>query len=132
MIQLISPKILDKSHKRCWNYEVLNVILPISKVTKLHNFKQCQFQIISHIWKLEFNKYLISKLLTYFHNYIIIHRWITIQYVSIHVYRNVMQLEQSDVEEFNHVSQRTCMNYVLSMRSRCRAVIKANGGHTRY
>ena len=44
MIQLISPKILDESHKRCLNYEVLNVILPILKVTKLNNFKQCQFQ----------------------------------------------------------------------------------------
>ena len=44
MIQLKSPKILDESRKRCGNYEVLNVILSISKVTKLNNFKQCQFQ----------------------------------------------------------------------------------------
>ena len=40
--------------------------------------------------------------------------------------------EQFVVEKWNRVSRRTCMNYVLSMRSRCMAVIKANGGHTRY
>ena len=44
MIQPKSPKILDKSHKRCGSYEWLNVILPISKVTKLNYFKQYQFQ----------------------------------------------------------------------------------------
>ena len=36
IILLISHEILCKSHKRCGNYDVFNVILPISKVTKLN------------------------------------------------------------------------------------------------
>ncbi|WAQ93470.1 hypothetical protein MAR_005941 [Mya arenaria] len=46
--------------------------------------------------------------------------------------QNLRQLEQFVMEEWNRVSQATCRNYVLSMRSRCRAVIQANGGHTKY
>lgn len=44
---------------------------------------------------------------------------------------NLGQLEQFVQEEWNRVPQRTCRNYAVSMRSRCRAVIVANGGHTK-
>ena len=40
--------------------------------------------------------------------------------------RNIKELERFGVQ------QHVCREYVLSMRSRCRAVINANGGHTRY
>ena len=46
--------------------------------------------------------------------------------------RNVRQLQQFVVEELNRIARRTCLRYVASMRSRCQAVIRANGSHTRY
>ena len=45
---------------------------------------------------------------------------------------NVRDLERSVVDEWDRLPQRVCLDYVASMRSRCRAVINARGGHTRY
>ena len=36
------------------------------------------------------------------------------------------------VEEWNGVAQLALRNYIASMRSRCQAVVNANGGHTRF
>ena len=44
--------------------------------------------------------------------------------------RNVRELERAVLDEWNILQQHICQEYVLSMRSRCRAVINANGGHT--
>ena len=46
--------------------------------------------------------------------------------------RNVRQLQQSVVEEWKRVARRTCLRYVVSMRSYCQAVIRAISGHSRY
>ena len=45
---------------------------------------------------------------------------------------NIRQLQQFVMDAWNSIAQRTCLSYVDSMRSRCQAVIQANGGHTRY
>ena len=47
-------------------------------------------------------------------------------------HRNVRQLQQFVIEEWNRIAQRTCLRYVASMCSRRQAVIQANGSHTRY
>ena len=44
--------------------------------------------------------------------------------------RNVKELERAVLEEWNILQQHVCQEDVLSMRSRCRVVINANGGHT--
>ena len=44
--------------------------------------------------------------------------------------RNVRELERAVLEEWNILQQHVCQEYVRSMRSRCRAVINTNGGHT--
>ena len=36
------------------------------------------------------------------------------------------------MDGWNGIAQPTCLKYVASMRSRCQAVIQANGGHNRY
>lgn len=46
--------------------------------------------------------------------------------------RTLHQLEVALVNEWNNITQAEIRNYILSMRSRCLAVINANGGHTRY
>ena len=46
--------------------------------------------------------------------------------------RNIRELERAVLDEWNRVQQHVCREYVLSMRSRCRAVINASCGHTRY
>ena len=38
--------------------------------------------------------------------------------------RNVMQLQQFIVEEWNRIAQRTCLRYMASMRNHCQAVIE--------
>ena len=45
---------------------------------------------------------------------------------------NIRDLERFVVEEWNGVAQLTLRNYIASMRSRCQAVVNANGGHTRF
>ena len=45
---------------------------------------------------------------------------------------NIRDLERFVVEEWNDVAQLTLRNYFSSMRSRCQAVVNANGGHTRF
>ena len=47
-------------------------------------------------------------------------------------HRNVRQLQQFVVEEWNRIAQHTYLMYMTSMRSRCQAISQANGGHTRY
>ena len=44
----------------------------------------------------------------------------------------IRELERADLDVWNRVEQHVCREYVLSMRSRCRATINANGGHTRF
>lgn len=46
--------------------------------------------------------------------------------------RNVGALEREIQRVWNNIPQRTLQNYIISMRSRCRAVIAANGGHSGY
>ena len=43
-----------------------------------------------------------------------------------------LSLERFVVEEWNCVAQLTLRNYVAFLRSRCQAVVNANGGHTRF
>ena len=44
--------------------------------------------------------------------------------------RNVKELKRAVLEEWNILQQLVYQEYVLSMLSRCRVVINANGGHT--
>lgn len=46
--------------------------------------------------------------------------------------QNLAELERDLINTWNNLPQRVLCNYVNSMRSRCLAVIRANGGHTRY
>ena len=46
--------------------------------------------------------------------------------------QNLVDLERDLVNIWNNLPQRFLFNYVNSMRSRCLAVVRANGGHTRY
>jgi ketohexokinase/beta-glucosidase len=46
--------------------------------------------------------------------------------------QNLAQLERNFVNTWTNLPQRFLFNYVNSMRTRCLAVIRANGGHTRY
>lgn len=46
--------------------------------------------------------------------------------------RNLRELEQALVEEWQNIPQRFIRNYVLSMRQRIQSVIRAEGGHTKY
>lgn len=46
--------------------------------------------------------------------------------------QNLRQLRDKVVTEWNNIPQNYVRNFVMSMRSRCTAVIAANGGHTRY
>ena len=41
-------------------------------------------------------------------------------------------LRATITREWNNIGQQFFNNYVMSMRARCLAVIRANGGHTRY
>ena len=60
------------------------------------------------------------------------HIWDVInQRVRSHVPLNIRDLERFVVEEWNGVAQLTLRNYIASMRSRCQAVVNADGGHTR-
>ena len=54
------------------------------------------------------------------------------QWVRSRVPPNIRDLERFVVEEWNGVAQLTLRNYIASMRSRCQAVVNANGGHTRF
>ena len=54
------------------------------------------------------------------------------QRVRSRVPLNIRDLERFVVEEWNGVAQLTLRNYIASMRSRCQAVVNANGGHTRF
>ena len=45
---------------------------------------------------------------------------------------NIRDLDRFVVEEWNGVTQLSLRNYIASMRSRCQAVVNANGGHTRF
>ena len=61
------------------------------------------------------------------------HIWDVIgQWVRSRVPLNIRDLERFVVEEWNDVVQLTLRNYIVSMRSRCQAVVHANGGHTRF
>ena len=61
------------------------------------------------------------------------HIWDVIgQKVRSRVALNIRDLERFVVEEWNGVAQLTLGNYMASMRSRCQAVVNANGGHTRF
>ena len=61
------------------------------------------------------------------------HIWDLIgQKVRSRVALNIRDLERFVVEEWNGVAQLTLRNYIASMRSRCQAVMSANGGHTRF
>ena len=46
--------------------------------------------------------------------------------------RNRNELQQTLISEWNRIQQNTIQRYIVSMRSRCLAVIRAGGGHTRY
>ena len=46
--------------------------------------------------------------------------------------QNLVDLERDLVNIWNNLPQRFLFNYVNSMRSRCLAVVRAIGGHTRY
>ena len=46
--------------------------------------------------------------------------------------RNLLELEQALVEEWQNIPQAFIRNYVLSMRQRCLHVNRARGGHTKY
>lgn len=46
--------------------------------------------------------------------------------------QNLVQLQRDILNEWNNAPQRFLHNYINSMRQRCLAVIRANGGHTRY
>ena len=54
------------------------------------------------------------------------------QRVRSRVPLNIRGLERFVVEEWNGVAQLILRNYIASMRSRCQAVVNANGGHTRF
>ena len=59
------------------------------------------------------------------------HIWDVIgQRVRSRVPLNIRDLER--FVEWNGVAQLTLGNYIESMRSRCQAVVNANGGHTRF
>ena len=45
---------------------------------------------------------------------------------------NIRDLERFVVEEWNGVAKLSLRNYFSIMRSRCQAVVNANGGHTRF
>ena len=61
------------------------------------------------------------------------HIWDVIgQRVRSRVPLNIRDLERFVVEGWNGVAQLTLRNYIASMRSRCQAVVNANGGHTRF
>ena len=61
------------------------------------------------------------------------HIWDVIgQRVRSRVPFNIRDLERFVVEEWNGVAQLALRNYIASMRSRCQAVVNANGGHTRF
>ena len=45
---------------------------------------------------------------------------------------NIRDLERFVFEEWNGVAKPTLRNYIASMRCRCKAVVNANGGHTRF
>ena len=61
------------------------------------------------------------------------HIWDVIdQRVRSRVPLNIRDLERFVVEEWNGFAQLTLRNYIASMRSRCQAVVNANGGHTRF
>ena len=45
---------------------------------------------------------------------------------------NLAALERDVNLVWANINQRDIVHYVRSMRARCRAVIAANGGHTRY
>ena len=61
------------------------------------------------------------------------HIWDVIgQRVRSRVPLNIRDLERFVVEVWNGVAQLTFRNYIASMRSRCQAVVNANGGHTRF
>ena len=47
-------------------------------------------------------------------------------------HRTLAQLQHDVNEIWRQITQPTILNYIRSMRQRCRAVIDANGGHTRY
>ena len=57
---------------------------------------------------------------------------VTGQRVRSRVPLNIRDLERFVVEEWNGVAQLTLRNYIASTRSRCQAVVNANGGHTRF
>jgi len=46
--------------------------------------------------------------------------------------QNVVELQQAVVEEWGLLHQRSIRTLINSMRSRCVAVVRARGGHTRY
>ena len=54
------------------------------------------------------------------------------QRVRSRVPLNIRDLERFVVEEWNGVAQLTLRNYIASTRSRCQAIVNANGGHTRF
>ena len=59
------------------------------------------------------------------------HIWDVIgQMVRSRVPLNIRDLER--FVEWNCVAQLTLGNYIASMRSRCQAIVNANGGHTRF
>ena len=61
------------------------------------------------------------------------HIWDEIgQRVRSRVLLYIRDLERFEVEEWNGVAQLTLRNYIASMRSRCQAVVNANGGNTRF
>ena len=61
------------------------------------------------------------------------HIWDVIgQRVRSRVLLNIRDLERFVVEEWNGVAQLKLRNYIALMRSRCQAVVNANGGHTRF
>ena len=47
-------------------------------------------------------------------------------------HRTLVQLQHDVNQIWRQITQPTIQNYIRSMRQRCRAVIDANGGHTRY
>lgn len=46
--------------------------------------------------------------------------------------QNLQHLRQIIINEWNNLPQRFFRNFVMSMRARCQACVRANGGYTRY
>ena len=49
-----------------------------------------------------------------------------------HQPRNVRELQNALVDEWNNIPRQEIQKLTRSMRRRCMALVNANGGHTRY